>query len=101
MAAQNDSRSEPASAPETVNPEQEDEDSQAQSIADEARGRGVSDAGLGDSEKVSTGDDSDDVPDLIDRMRQMDSSGNIDFDAYRGERNDDDEEGLLGPDGED
>jgi len=94
-------RPESAITPETVNPEQEDEESQAQSIADEAGTRGKSDAGLGDSEKVASGDDSDDVPDLIDRMRQMDSSGKIDFGAFRGERNDDDEEGMLGPDAED
>lgn len=88
-------------APETDNSEQEDEDAQAQTLADEARGRSADDAGLGDSEKVSTGDDSDDVQDLVDRMRQMDSSGRIDLDAFRGERNDDDEEDQLGEGGED
>lgn len=88
-------------APENDNSEQEDEDAQAQTLADEALGRGADDSGLSDSEKVSSGDDGDDVQDLVDRMRQMDSSGRIDLDAYRGERNDDDEEGLLGPEGED
>jgi hypothetical protein len=34
-------------------------------------------------------------------MKQMESSGRIDMDAYRGERNDDDEEGLFGEAGED
>ena len=83
-------------APETDNSEQDaDEDGQAQTVADEARTRGT-DLGLDDSEKVNSGDDSDDVPDLIDRMKQMNSSGRIDMDAYRGERNDDDEDGLLG-----
>ena len=33
-------------------------------------------------------------------MRQMDSSGRIDLGAFDGERNDDDEEGMLGPQGE-
>ena len=40
------------------------------------------------------------VQDLVDHMRQMDSSGRIDMSAFRGERNDDDEEGMLGEDGE-
>lgn len=85
-------------APETVNPEQEDADSQAQTVADEARAR---EAGLEDSDKLPTGRDDDDVPDLVDHMKQMDSSGVIDFDAYRGERNDDDEDGMLGEGAED
>src|SRR3546814_6146883 len=32
-------------------------------------------------------------------MRQMEQSGRIDMDAYRGERSDDDEEDELGPGG--
>lgn len=87
-------------APETVNVEQEDADAQAQTLADEVLRRGSGD-GLGDSEKVRTGDESDDVPDLVDKMRQMESSGRLDLDAFRGERNDDDEEGMLGEQGED
>jgi hypothetical protein len=89
----------PTLAPETVNDEQEDEDSQAQQVAEEARGRGTG-PGLGDSEKVSTGDESDDVQDLVDHMEQMNRSGRIDLDAFRGERNDDDEDGMLGEQGE-
>jgi len=87
-------------APETVNSEQEDADAQAQTFADEVL-RGGTDDGLGDSEKVRTGDENDDVPDLVDKMRQMDASGRLDLDAFRGERNDDDEEGMLGEQGED
>lgn len=94
-------RRNPALAPEDDNSEQEDEDAQAQTVADEALGRSSTDEGLSDSEKVPTGDDTDDVQDLVDRMRQMDSSGRIDLDAFRGERNDDDEEGMLGSEGED
>ena len=90
----------PGLAPETVNDEQEDEASQAHAVAGEARGRGTG-PGLEDSEKVKTGEENDDVPDLVDHMREMDRSGRIDLDAYRGERNDDDEEGLLGKAGED
>jgi len=76
-------------APETVNREQEDEESQAQSVADKARSRG-SDVGLQDSEKVKTGDISDDAQDLVDHMKHMDTSGQIDMGAYEGERDDDD-----------
>lgn len=87
-------------APETVNREQDDEDSQAQSVADEAMDRATA-IGLSDTEKVSSGDDSDDAQDLVDHMRQMESSGRIDMSAFRGERNDDDEEGMLGDAAED
>lgn len=83
-------------APETFNDEQEDEDAQAQSVADEAIGRATSAFGLDDTEKVSSGDNTDDVQDLVDHMRQMESSGHIDMGAFRGERNDDDEEGRFG-----
>jgi hypothetical protein len=38
-------------------------------------------------------------PDLVDTMSQMISSGRIDMSAYRGERNDDDVERGLGPQG--
>jgi hypothetical protein len=77
-------------APEIDNAEQdEDAGEQAQTVADEARNRST-DIGLEDSVKVPTGDDSDDAQDLVDRMRQMDSSGHIDMDAYAGEPNHDD-----------
>lgn len=82
--------------PDTVNTEQEDEDAQSQEIASEAMVRNTSVLGLSDSEKVSTGDDTDDVQDIVDHMLQMDSSGHIDMSAFRGERNDDDEEGMYG-----
>ncbi len=88
-------------APENLNPEQDDEPTQAQTLADEALGRSSDDFGLEDSEKVPGGDGDDDVQDLVDHMRQMERSGRIDNDAFRGERNDDDEEGLLGEEGED
>lgn len=87
-------------APENQNSEQDDEDSQAQTLADEAMGRSSDDFGLDDSEKVPTGEEGDDVEDLVDHMNQMVRSGRIDNSAYRGERNDDDEEDLLGEEGE-
>lgn len=86
----------PDLAPELVNDEQEEESSQAQTVADEAIDRATSVFGLGDSEKVSTGDETDDVQDLVDHMTQMETSGRIDMSAYRGERNDDEEEGRYG-----
>jgi len=73
---------------------------QAQTVADEALGRAEGGPGrafgLDATEKVSTGDETDDVQDLVDHMRQMETSGRIDMSAYRGERNDDEEAGRYG-----
>ena len=66
-------------APETVNAEQEDGGAQAQT--ERAPGQG---------------DAPGSTPDVVDHMRQMVSSGIIDMGAFRGERSDDDEEGMLG-----
>ena len=41
----------------------------------------------------------DDAQDVVDHMNQMERSGQIDMDAYRDERNDDDEAGMLGQSG--
>ena len=86
--------------PETVGDDQEDESTQSQSVACEALDRATSTLRLGDSEKVTNGDDDDDVQDLVDHMRQMETSGIIDMSAFRGERNDDEEEGRYGEDAE-
>lgn len=95
-----------AAAPEAVNLEQDDEGAQAQTVADEAlgrvqggpgTGRGAEPFGLDDTEKVKTGDETDDVQDLVDHMRQMETSGRIDMSAFAGERNDDEEECRYGP----
>ena len=92
----------PELAPEAHNKSQDDAGEQAQTLADEALGRG-SDFGDGDSEKPEyTGfsdTDDDSTPDLVDTMNQMVSSGHIDMGAFRGERNDDDEEDGLGEQG--
>ncbi|HWT41100.1 MAG TPA: hypothetical protein VN152_00505 [Sphingopyxis sp.] len=90
-----DPRKPEADAPEARNREQDDEEAQAQTVAEAAR----RDRRQGDSDKVSSGDDSDDVQDLVDHIRQMERSGVIDMDAYRGERSDDDEDDELGPGG--
>ncbi|MGX7894022.1 hypothetical protein [Tsuneonella sp. HG222] len=76
-------------APENVNDEQEDEDAQAQEIAEEAL-RPDLHSPL-DSEKVGGGG-----KDLIDEMRDMEQSGRIDMSAYRGEPNMDDEDDKYG-----
>ena len=81
------------------NVEQDDEDAQAQSVADEARGRQAGDA-YEDSERGGSADRGavtpDDAPDLIDQMNQMVSSGHIDMGAFAGEPAHDDEDDRYG-----
>jgi len=81
-------------APETFNDEQEDEGSQAQEIAEEARKRQPDEDRATESKKKHRdSDDSDDSSqDLVDRMKDMEQSGRIDMSAYRGEDNLDDNE---------
>ena len=87
----------PDLAPETVNSEQVDADTQAQSIAGEAMNRSLSVLGLDQSEKLSNSlNPSADVQDLVDHMNQMDTSGTIDMSAYRGEETMDDLENRYG-----
>jgi hypothetical protein len=82
--------------PDARNREQDDEDAQAQTVTDEALDRATAPFGLSDTEKVSGGIDDADAQDLVDHMRQMDSSGIIDMSAFQGERNDDDEDETYG-----
>jgi hypothetical protein len=84
-------------APENVNREQQDEDAQAQSVSDAAR----REKPLEDSRKASSPDGTEDAQDVVDHIRQMWRSGSLDMDAYRGERSDDDDDGELGPSGQD
>jgi hypothetical protein len=75
---------------ESINSEQDsDASEQAQTVAEEALNRGTDMAE--DSEKVSSGDELDDIQDLVDHINQMESSGRIDMSAYRGEPNHDDD----------
>lgn len=90
-----DPRNADSEAPEAHNREQDDEDAQAQTVAEAARHQ----RRLEDSYKAKAGDASGDVQDLVDHMRQMERSGRIDMDAYRGERSDDDEDEEIGPGG--
>lgn len=77
------------------NTEQDDEDAQAQTVAGDAMSGRAS--GPGASENSGHGGTtnpaqivSDDEQDVVDHMQQMEKSGLIDMDAYRGERSDDD-----------
>lgn len=81
-------------APELANSEQDDESEQTHTVANEALdGEGRAASPL-DSEKSGTDSDlmDDSTQDLVDHMRDMEQSGRIDMDAFRGEDNHDDNE---------
>ena len=87
-------------APENFNSEQDDEAAQAQTVSDDAI-RGMADRGsTHESEHGGVTNpaqiEPDDAQDVVDHMNQMERSGKIDMDAYRGERSDDDEPDTLG-----
>lgn len=87
-------------APESFHGEQDDEAAQAQTVADDAI-RGLADAQVSaESEHGGATNpaqiEPDDTQDVVDHMHQMERSGRIDMDAYRGERSDDDEPDILG-----
>lgn len=79
-------------APETHNSEQDDAMSQAHNIAQQAREHANAVAGATESVKGPNGSDilGNSTQDTIDHMRDMESSGRIDMDAYAGEPNHDD-----------
>ncbi|MES2176158.1 MAG: hypothetical protein V4523_19770 [Pseudomonadota bacterium] len=85
------------------NKEQAEVGTQAQDVADDARTRSTD-----LSEESEHGGRTnpaqiipDDVPDLVDKMNEMNRSGRIDMDAYAGEPQMDDEEEEMGPTEED
>ena len=84
-------------APETVNDEQDDEQSQAHEVAEDALD-GDDDDSPTESTKPARGayEDEDSTQDLVDHMRDMESSGRIDMGAFRGEPNMDDNEDKYG-----
>lgn len=87
-------------APETHNAEQDDHFEQAQEVADEALR--ASPAGPGPTESEKVGDSGlldDSTQDVIDRMRDMESSGIIDEHAFDGEPNHDDNVDKYGEEG--
>jgi hypothetical protein len=83
-------------APEIYNREQDDEPAQAQTVSDDA----IRIIPNGESEHGGTTNPAqiyaNDTQDVVDHMHQMERSGQIDMDAYRGERSDDDEPETLG-----
>ena len=85
-------------APETHNDEQDDHRSQAQEVAEQARGMTPATGSPLDSEKGPGKTDlpGDSTQDTIDHMRDMESSGRIDMGAYRGEPNHDDDTDKYG-----
>lgn len=85
-------------APETVNAEQEDAETQAQVVAEEALTHSTSVLGLKQSEKLSSSLSPTDTQDLVDHLNQMDTSGTIDMSAYAGEESHDDLENRHGRD---
>ncbi|MBD3729249.1 MAG: hypothetical protein IE933_06040 [Sphingomonadales bacterium] len=91
------------SAPENVNREQVDRVSQAQEIAEQAKNHANFVAGATESRHGphSSGIMGDSTQDTVDHMRDMESSGRIDMDAYRGEPNHDDFTGKFGAESED
>lgn len=92
-------------APELDNDEQRDDD-QAQDVADDAM---IVDTGMSEESEHGGSPDRtaimpDDVPDLVDTMNQMVTSGLIDNGAFAGEPMHDDEEerfGVTDDDGDD
>lgn len=83
-------------APETVNDEQDDEQSQAHDVAEDALDLDDDSPTESTKQKGGAYDDEDSTQDLVDHMRDMESSGRIDMGAYRGEPNMDDNEDKYG-----
>lgn len=86
-------------APEMHNDEQDDHRSQAQEIAEQARDHALAAQRSTESRKGpnKSGLMNDSTQDVVDHMRDMESSGRIDMDAFRGEPNHDDNVDELGP----
>ncbi|MFM7348001.1 MAG: hypothetical protein ACKO01_00755 [Erythrobacter sp.] len=84
---------------ETRNREQDDEGTQAQDVAEDARRHDSATTSPLESTKVG-GDDFDPAPDskgdLIDEMNRMEGEGRIDMSAFAGEPNHDDEPETYG-----
>jgi len=84
-------------APELHNAEQDDELEQAQQVAEEARNKDAEASPLDSTRADEPGEVMDDSSqDLVEKMRDMEQSGRIDMDAYRGEPNMDDNEDMYG-----
>lgn len=92
-----------ALAPETHNDEQDDERMQAQTVADDAQNESPRSPTESAKSENDSGLMNDSTQDTVDHMRDMESSGRVDMDAYRGEPNHDDNVDKYGserkPDG--
>ena len=94
---QSSERTDDDQAPELHNSEQDDEQWQTHTVAEDALRGAAREASPLDSEKAPGGElDEDSTQDLIDHMRDMESSGRIDMGAFAGEPNHDDNEDLYG-----
>ena len=84
-------------APETHNDEQDDHRSQAQEVSEQPQALTEETASPTESKKPE-GDKpiGSSEQDTIDHMRDMESSGRIDMDAYAGEPNHDDDDNKYG-----
>ncbi len=83
--------------PDRENAEQADEESQAQTVADDVRQTG-GDTGAGSQHGGQSNPAQilpDDAQDLVDHMTDMERSGRIDMDAFAGEEMMDDEDGSI------
>lgn len=87
-------------APETHNDEQDDHRNQAQEVSEQAQGTTIATPSPTESEKGDnkSGLMNDSTQDTIDHMRDMESSGRVDMDAYNGEPNHDDNVDKFGKD---
>ena len=83
-------------APENHNSEQDDEQEQTQSVAEEALHQDTVSPLDSRKHKSDTDLSDDSTQDLVDHMRDMEQSGRLDFDAFRGEDNHDDNEDKYG-----
>jgi len=85
-------------APELHNSEQDDEGEQTHTVAEEAlHGEARRASPLDSIKNDEPGEVMDDASqDLVDHMRDMEQSGRIDMDAFRGEDNHDDNEDKYG-----
>lgn len=90
-------------APETHNAEQDDHGEQTQEVAEDAMKPSERSPTESEKDDNSSGLMDDSTQDIVDHMRDMESSGRIDMDAYRGEPNHDDNVDKYGkahkPDG--
>lgn len=77
-------------APETHNDEQDDHREQAQQVAEDARKPSPHSPTESVKPDSESGLMNDSTQDTVDKMRDMESSGRIDMEAYRGEPNHDD-----------